>query len=155
MLKLNVNGVVRQVDVEADMPLLWVLRDHLQLPGTKYSCGIGECGSCTVLVDGEALRSCVTPAAAVVGKKILTIEGLAGAAKDKLHPVQAAWIEHEVPQCGYCQSGMIMAAAALLAKKPQASDADIEQAMTNLCRCGSYPRVREALRALAKKGAQP
>ena len=148
MLKLNVNGRARQVDVEPDMPLLWVLRDHLKLMGSKYGCGIGECGACTVHVNGKALRSCVTPVSEVVGKKIVTIEGLAG--RNKLHPVQRAWIAHDVPQCGYCQSGMIMTAAALLAKQPALSDAEIDQGMSNLCRCGSYKRVREAMQALAK-----
>jgi aerobic-type carbon monoxide dehydrogenase small subunit (CoxS/CutS family) len=147
MLKLNVNGKVHQVDVEPEMPLLWVLRDHLGLLGTKYGCGVALCGACTVHVDGAPLRSCVVPAATVVGKKIVTIEGLAAKG---LHPVQEAWIEHEVPQCGYCQTGMIMSAAALLAAKPQPTDADIDQAMSNLCRCGTYARVREAIHAAAK-----
>ena len=147
MLKLNINGRLHQVDVEADMPLLWVLRDHLQLLGTKYGCGIGECGACTVHVDGEAVRSCATPVSEVVGKNIVTIEGLAG--KADLHPVQRAWIAHDVPQCGYCQSGMIMSAAALLAKKARPNAAEVEQALGNLCRCGTYQRVREAMQALA------
>jgi len=149
MLKLNINGRARHVDAEPDMPLLWVLRDHLQLLGSKYGCGIGECGACTVHVDGEALRSCVTPVSAVVGKKIVTIEGLAGKDKSAMHPVQRAWIAHDVPQCGYCQSGMIMTAAALLAKNAKPSDAEIHQALGNLCRCGTYKRVREAMQALA------
>ena len=146
MLKLNVNGKTQQVDVEPDMPLLWVLRDHLGLTGTKYSCGIALCGACTVQVNGAALRSCIVPVSAVVGKKVVTIEGLS---RDGLHRLQEAWIEHQVPQCGYCQSGMIMAAAALLAEKPKPTDADIDQAMTNLCRCGTYPLVREAIHAAA------
>jgi isoquinoline 1-oxidoreductase alpha subunit len=146
MLKLNVNGRTHTVDVEPEMPLLWVLRDHLQLPGAKYGCGISQCGACTVHVDGEPVRSCVMTAAQAVGKKILTIEGLS---KPGLHRIQKAWIEHEVPQCGYCQTGMIMSAAALLAKKPKPTDADIDDAMTNLCRCGTYPRVRKAIHAAA------
>jgi isoquinoline 1-oxidoreductase alpha subunit len=146
MLKLNVNGKTHAVDVEPEMPLLWVLRDHLNLPGAKYGCGIGECGSCTVHVDGEPVRSCLMKAEAAVGKKILTIEGLS---KPGLHRIQKAWIEHEVPQCGYCHTGMIMSAAALLAKKPKPTDADIDEAMTNLCRCGTYARVRKAIHAAA------
>jgi isoquinoline 1-oxidoreductase alpha subunit len=146
MLKLNVNGRTHNVDVEPEMPLLWVLRDHLQLPGAKYGCGVSMCGACTVHVDGEPMRSCVMTAAQAVGKKILTIEGLS---KPGLHRIQKAWIEHEVPQCGYCQTGMIMSAAALLAKKPKPTDADIDEAMTNLCRCGTYPRVRKAIHAAA------
>jgi len=147
MLKLNVNGRNHQVDVEPEMPLLWVLRDHLNLPGTKYGCGEGLCGSCTVHVDGKALRSCTLPVAAAVGKRIVTIEGLA---KDGLHRIQEAWIAHEVPQCGYCQPGMIMSAAMLLEKNPQPTDADIDAAMTNLCRCGTYTRVKQAIHAAAK-----
>jgi aerobic-type carbon monoxide dehydrogenase small subunit (CoxS/CutS family) len=146
MIKLNVNGRVRNVDIEPEMPLLWVLRIQLDLPGTKYGCGIGMCGACTIHVDGAPVRSCVMPVSAAVGKKIVTIEGLAARG---LHQVQQAWIEHEVPQCGYCQTGMIMSAAALLAKNPKPSDADIDAAVTNLCRCGSYPRVRKAIHALA------
>ena len=146
MLKLNVNGRAYTVDVEPDMPLLWVLRDHLNLAGTKYGCGIAQCGACTVHVNGEPVRSCVMTAAAAAGKRILTIEGLG---KPGLHRIQKAWIEHEVPQCGYCQTGMIMAAAALLAKKPKPTDADIDDAMTNLCRCGTYARVKKAIRAVA------
>jgi isoquinoline 1-oxidoreductase alpha subunit len=151
MFKLNVNGKLHPVDVEPNMPLLWVLRDHLGLLGAKYGCGVGACGACTVHVDGEPVRSCTLTAAAAVGKKVVTIEGLA---KKGLHPLQAAWIEHEVPQCGYCQTGMIMSAAALLGKKPKPTDADIDQAMTNLCRCGSYTRVREAIHAVAAKSAK-
>ncbi len=146
MLKLTVNGRIHSVDVEPEMPLLWVLRDHLNLPGTKYGCGISECGACTVHVDGEAVRSCRMKAGDAVGKKVVTIEGLG---KPGLHKLQKAWIEHEVPQCGYCQTGMIMAAAALLAKKPRPSDADIDEAMTNLCRCGTYARVKKAIQAVA------
>lgn len=150
MLKLNVNGRPHEVDVEPDMPLLWVLRDHLGLLGAKYGCGVASCGSCTVLVDGAAVRSCVMMAAKAVGKKVVTIEGLA---PGRLHPLQEAWIEHEVPQCGYCQTGMIMSAAALLAAKPDPSDAEIDEAMTNLCRCGTYARVREAIHAVAANPA--
>ena len=146
MLKLNVNGKMQQVDVEADMPLLWVLRDHIGLPGTKYGCGIAVCGACTVHVDGAAVRSCSLPASAVVGKKVVTIEGLG---QGGLHRLQESWIAHQVPQCGYCQTGMLMAAAALLREKPRPTDADIDQAMTNLCRCGTYARVRAAIHAAA------
>ncbi len=146
MLELIVNGRVHSVDVEPGMPLLWVLRDHLNLPGTKYSCGISLCGACTVHLDGEAVRACAMPVSAAVGKRIVTIEGLSA---DGVHRIQEAWIEHEVPQCGYCQTGMIMSAAALLAKTPDPTDADIDRAMTNLCRCGTYARVRTAIHALA------
>jgi isoquinoline 1-oxidoreductase alpha subunit len=152
MLELTVNGRVHRVDVEAEMPLLWVLRDLLGLHGTKYGCGISVCGACTVHINGEAVRSCALPVSAVAGKKIVTIEGLAG---DGLHRIQAAWIEHEVPQCGYCHTGMIMSAAALLAKNPRPSDADIDAGMTNLCRCGTYTRVRKAIHALAAGPAAP
>ena len=148
MLELNVNARIHHVDVEPEMPLLWVLRDHLNLPGTKYGCGIALCGACTVHVDGVALRSCTLPVASVQGKKIVTIEGLAA---QGLHRIQEAWIEHQVPQCGYCQSGMIMSAAALLAKKPRPTDADIDASMTNLCRCGTYARVKKAIHAAAAK----
>ncbi len=147
MLKLHVNGKLHQVDVEPEMPLLWVLRDHLGLLGAKYGCGVALCGACTVHVDGAAIRSCTMPASAAVGKRVLTIEGLSA---NGLHPLQEAWIEHEVPQCGYCQTGMIMSAAALLTKNPAPSDADIDKTMTNLCRCGTYSRVREAIHAAAK-----
>jgi isoquinoline 1-oxidoreductase alpha subunit len=151
MLKLNVNGNLHQVDVEPDMPLLWVLRDHLGLLGTKYGCGVGACGACTVHLDGTPLRSCSVPVSAVAGGKVVTIEGLS---KNGMHKLQKAWIEHEVPQCGYCQTGMLMSAAALLAVKPTPTDADIDQAMTNLCRCGTYTRVREAIHAAAKMPAK-
>jgi isoquinoline 1-oxidoreductase subunit alpha len=144
---LNVNGKQLSVDVEPDMPLLWVLRDELSLTGTKYGCGIAACGACTVLVDGQPVRSCVMPASAVAGKKITTIEGLS---KEGTHPVQRAWVRLQVPQCGYCQSGMIMAAAALLQANPAPTDAQIEAAMTNICRCGTYLRVREAVHVAAK-----
>jgi len=146
MLQLKVNGRIHSVDVEAEMPLLWVLRDHLNLPGTKYGCGISVCGACTVHVDGEAVRSCSLPVASVVGKTIVTIEGLAPRG---LHRIQEAWIEHQVPQCGYCQTGMIMSAAALLAKQPRPTDADIDATMTNLCRCGTYARVKKAIHSAA------
>jgi len=152
MLELNVNGRTHSVDVEPEMPLLWVLRDHLNLPGTKYGCGIALCGACTVHVDGEALRSCSLPVASVVGKKIVTIEGLA---PQGLHRIQEAWIEHQVPQCGYCQTGMIMSAAALLAKKPSPTDADIDETMTNLCRCGTYARVKNAIHSAAGVPPKP
>lgn len=150
MLKLNVNGRIREADVEPEMPLLWVLRDHLNLTGAKYGCGIGVCGACTVLVDGAAVRACNLTAAEAVGKRIVTIEGLS---EKGLHRVQQAWIEHEVPQCGYCQTGMILSAVALLEKKPKPTDADIDAAMTNLCRCGTYARVRAAIHALAAQKA--
>jgi aerobic-type carbon monoxide dehydrogenase small subunit (CoxS/CutS family) len=152
MLKLTVNGRTRAVDVEPEMPLLWVLRDELHLQGTKYGCGIAVCGACTVHVDGEVVRSCTLPVSAVVGRKIVTIEGLA---EKGLHRIQKAWIEHEVPQCGYCQTGMIMSAAALLAKQRKPTDADIDASMTNLCRCGTYARVRTAIHALAGDSAAP
>jgi len=153
-MKLNVNGRVHNVDVEPDMPLLWVLRDELKMAGTKYGCGVSQCGACTVHVDGAPVRACVTPVSTVAGKRIVTIEGLGGRG---LHRVQKAWIEHEVPQCGYCQTGMIMSAAALLAKNPKPSDADIDEAMSNMCRCGTYARVRSAIHALAgdKVAGQP
>jgi len=146
MTKLTVNGQVHEVDVEADMPLLWVLRDELGLAGTKYGCGIGVCGACTVQVDGQPMRSCAIPVSAVAGKKVVTVEGLASKG---LTRVQKAWVEHGVPQCGYCQSGMIMAATALLERTPNPTDADIDAAMTNLCRCGTYGRVRAAIHAAA------
>jgi aerobic-type carbon monoxide dehydrogenase small subunit (CoxS/CutS family) len=146
MLKLTVNGRARTVDVEPDMPLLWVLRDELKLHGTKYGCGMALCGACTVHLDGEAVRSCSLPVSAAAGKRIVTIEGLSAKG---LHRIQKAWIEHQVPQCGYCQPGMIMSVAAFLAAHPKPSDADIDAGLTNLCRCGSYTRVRSAIHALA------
>jgi aerobic-type carbon monoxide dehydrogenase small subunit (CoxS/CutS family) len=146
-LKLNVNNEVRSVDVPPDTPLLWVLRDVLDLKGAKYGCGIGVCGACTVLVGGKAVRSCMTHVGSVVGESITTIEGLSA---DASHPVQQAWEEIDVPQCGYCQSGQIMAAAALLAHTPHPTDADIDTAMNgNLCRCGTYPRIRQAIHQAA------
>jgi aerobic-type carbon monoxide dehydrogenase small subunit (CoxS/CutS family) len=153
MYTLNVNGKTLEVDVEADTPLLWVLRDTLEMTGTKYGCGMALCGACTVHLDGEPIRSCVTPVSALTaGQKITTIEGLSA---DRSHPVQKAWIELDVPQCGYCQSGQIMSAVALLAKTPKPSDADIDAAMAgNLCRCGTYQRIRAAIhRAAEIKGS--
>jgi isoquinoline 1-oxidoreductase alpha subunit len=150
MLELTVNGRRHRVDVEPEMPLLFVLRDHLELHGAKYGCGVGLCGACTVHIDGQAVRACTLPARAAAGKKIVTIEGLSA---NGVHRVQKAWIEHEVPQCGYCQTGMIMTAVALLAKHPAPSDADIDDTMTNLCRCGTYARVRKAIHALAEASA--
>lgn len=147
-MKLDINGKQHDVDVPADMPLLWVLRDVIGLTGTKFGCGMAQCGACTVHVDGAAIRSCVTPASALVGKKITTIDGLSA---DVTHPVQRAWIETDVVQCGYCQSGQIMAAAALLAQKPKPTDADIDTAMSgNLCRCGTYQRIRAAVHRAAE-----
>ena len=142
MLKLNVNGKSQQVDVEPEMPLLWVLRDQLGMTGTK-------CGACTVHINGEPVRSCSYPVSAAVGSKVLTIEGLS---KDGTHPVQMAWKALDVPQCGYCQSGQVLAAAALLRKKPKPTDADIDEAMTNICRCGTYQRIRAAIHLAAKTG---
>ena len=147
MAKLNVNGKQVNVDVEPDMPLLWVLRDELGLTGTKYGCGIAACGACTVHLDGQPVRACVMPVSAVEGKAITTIEGLS---RDGTHPVQKAWVQLQVPQCGYCQSGMIMAAAALLKANRKPSDADIDAAMTHLGRCGTYHRVRQAVHLAAK-----
>ena len=148
-MQLLVNGEARTLDdglAEPDMPLLWALRDLLGLTGTKFGCGVAACGACTVLVDGAATRSCVTPLAVVQGKAITTIEALG---RERPHPLQAAWLAHQVPQCGYCQSGMLMAAAALLQKNANPSDADIDAAITNLCRCGTYQRVRAAIHSAA------
>ena len=147
MATLKVNGKQVNVDVEPDMPLLWVLRDELGLTGTKYGCGISACGACTVHIDGQAVRSCVMPVSAVEGREVTTIEGLS---KDGSHPVQKAWVQLQVPQCGYCQSGMIMAAAALLTEIGRPTDADIDAGMTNLCRCGTYHRARPAIHTAAK-----
>jgi isoquinoline 1-oxidoreductase alpha subunit len=147
MAVLSINGQSHNVDVEADTPLLWVLRDSLGMTGTKYGCGIAQCGACTVLVDGVATRSCAMPLSAVAGKQITTIEGLA--VNGVLTKVQKAWLEHDVPQCGYCQAGMIMAVTALLKDKPKPSDADIDAAITNICRCGTYQQVRTAIHAAA------
>ncbi|MEC4719978.1 (2Fe-2S)-binding protein [Noviherbaspirillum sp. CPCC 100848] len=150
MAKLNVNGTVREFEAEEDTPLLWVLREQLGLTGTKYGCGIAQCGSCTVHIDGEATRSCVRPVSTVTAEqKIVTIEGLS---RDGSHPVQKAWAALDVPQCGFCQSGMIMAVAALLKEKPNPTDADINQSITNICRCGTYNRVRAAIKVVAKGG---
>jgi len=153
MASFTVNGIDYQLDIEPDMPLLWALRDELGLTGSKFGCGIGACGACTVHVDGRATRSCITPVRAVEGAAITTIEGLAqpadGSSMPVLTAVQQAWIDHQVPQCGYCQSGMIMAVTDLLNNNPNPSDADIDSSLTNICRCGSTPRVRRAIRALA------
>ena len=143
---LSVNGTSRTVNVPAEMPLLWVLRDTLGLTGTKFGCGIAQCGACTVLLDGEAMRSCVVAVSAVSSKKITTVEGLSPTGE---HPVQRAWIAEEVPQCGYCQAGQIMAAAALLERSPHPTDAQINGAMTNICRCGTYQRIRKAVHRAA------
>lgn len=151
MISLNVNGVPREVDADPATPLLWVLREELGLTGTKYGCGVAACGACTVHVDGEPVRACSVPVSAASNAEVVTIEGLAvsaGLPENALHPVQTAWISVQVPQCGYCQSGMIMAAAALLKKTPKPTDADIDAAIGNLCRCGTYPRVRRAIRSL-------
>ena len=146
MMKLTVNGKTHDLDVEGDTPLLWVIRDEVGLTGTKFGCGVGACGACTVLLEGEPTRSCVLPMSAVAGKSITTIEGLSA---DKSHPVQKAWIAESVPQCGYCQSGMILTAAALLKRKPHPTDADIDSTMTNICRCGTYDRARKAIHRAA------
>ena len=150
MIQLTVNGRSREVDVEPDMPLLWVLRDELDVKGPKFGCGIAQCGACTVHVNGEPVRSCSFPVSAAAGKRVLTLEGLAPGGR--LHPVQQAWIEHQVPQCGYCQGGQILAAVALLRKKPNPTDRDIDEAMTNICRCGTYARIRTAIHAAASSG---
>ena len=148
-MKLSVNGTDHEVDAPDDMPLLWVLRDLMGLTGTKFGCGIAQCGACTVHVDGAPLRACITPVSAVAGRKITTIEGLSS---DGQHPVQQAWAELDVVQCGYCQSGQIMSAVALLAQVPNPSDADIDQAMSgNICRCGTYPRIRAAIKLAAQR----
>ncbi len=147
MALLTVNGRQYDVDVDPDTPLLWVLRDTLGLAGTKFGCGIAQCGACTVHIDGAAMRSCALPLRAIAGKSIVTIEGLASGGL--LHRVQQAWIDHDVPQCGYCQSGMIMAVAALLKDQPRPTDAEIDAAITNICRCGTYQRIRAAIHAAA------
>ena len=146
MISLTVNGRQYQTDAELDTPLLWVLRDNLGLTGTKYGCGIAACGACTVHIDGNAVRSCSFPLSAVKDLKITTIEGLS---RNRSDPVQKAWISEQVPQCGYCQSGMIMAVAALLAEKPRPTNADIDAAVTNICRCGTYQRIRRAIHVAA------
>ena len=147
MITLTVNGKTEAVDAEPETPLLWVLRDHLNLTGTKFGCGVAACGACTVHLDGKAVLACMMPLSAYANRKITTIEGLSSDGKP--HRVQQAWIDHQVPQCGYCQSGMIMAATALLAAKPHPSDDDIAKGITNICRCGTYPRVKKAMRSLA------
>lgn len=148
IFNLNINGKKRQVDVAPDTPMLWVLRDHMNLVGTKFGCGIAQCGACTVHLDGAAIRSCSVPVSAIEGKAITTIEGLSEKGD---HPLQEAWIEHDVPQCGYCQAGQIMSAAALLKDNPNPSDADIDSAMNgNICRCGTYIRVKAAIKTAAK-----
>jgi isoquinoline 1-oxidoreductase alpha subunit len=147
---IQINGKKQQVDVSSDTPMLWVIRDHLNLPGTKFGCGIAQCGACTVHLDGTAIRSCSIPISAVGDKTITTIEGLSDKGD---HPVQKAWIEHDVPQCGYCQAGQIMSAAALLEEKPNPTDQDIDNAMNgNLCRCGTYVRIKAAIKTAAKAG---
>jgi isoquinoline 1-oxidoreductase alpha subunit len=148
MARFTVNGQSVDINVSPTMPLLWAIREHVGLTGTKYGCGVAACGACTVHVDGAPARSCVIPVAAVEGKQVTTIEGLA--AGGTLHKVQQAWVEHEVPQCGYCQAGMIMAVAALLKDKPRPTDADIDATITNICRCGTFQQVRQAIHAAAK-----
>jgi isoquinoline 1-oxidoreductase alpha subunit len=151
-MKLTVNGKNHTLDTEPEMPLLWALRDELNIKGPKFGCGIAQCGACTVLLNGEAVRSCSYPVSAAVGQKVITIEGLAD--KGHLHAVQQAWIDHQVPQCGYCQGGQMLAAVALLKKKPKPTDEDIDAAMSNICRCGTYARIRTAIHAAAKKGGR-
>jgi isoquinoline 1-oxidoreductase subunit alpha len=146
-VEIKVNGKNTEIEVDSAMPLLWVLRDVLNLTGTKFGCGIAACGACTALVDGQAVRTCVTPVGSVAGKQVRTIEDLGG---NGLHALQQAWIDKQVPQCGYCQSGMLMAAAALLSANPSPSDAQIDAAISNICRCGTYQRVRAAIRSLAR-----
>src|SRR5215470_16145010 len=151
MPTLTINGQSHNVEVEPDTPLLWVLRENVGLTGTKFGCGVAQCGACTVHVNGEAMRSCQTPISELKGD-VVTIEGLS--ADGVSHPIQKAWLAHDVPQCGYCQSGQIMAAAALLKSNPKPSDADINEAMTNICRCGTYPRVRAAIKGVARGDAK-
>jgi isoquinoline 1-oxidoreductase alpha subunit len=148
MIRLTINGKTHDVDVEPETPLLWAIREQVGLTGTKYGCGIAQCGACTVHLDGAAVRSCAIPASAAAGKRITTIEGLASG--KTLHKVQKAWVDHEVPQCGYCQTGMIMAVAALLQEKPKPTNADIDATITNICRCGTFQQVRAAIHAAAK-----
>jgi isoquinoline 1-oxidoreductase alpha subunit len=154
MISFALNSKPAHFDGDPNTPLLWVLRDHLHSTGTKYGCGIGECGSCTVHVDGHAQRACVVPVASVTGKSVTTIEGLAGGDGEQLHPLQQAWIDLDVSQCGYCQPGQIMAAADLLARNPRPTDADIDQAITNICRCGTYVRLRQAIHRAAELAAE-
>ena len=151
-MKLNVNGQTHQLDVEPEMPLLWALRDELDIKGPKYGCGIALCGACTVLLNGEPVRSCSYPVSSAAGQQVVSIEGLS--TKGKLHAVQKAWIDHQVPQCGYCQGGQMLAAIALLKKKPRPTDEDIDAAMTNICRCGTYARMRTAIHAAARQAGQ-
>jgi len=148
-IKITVNGQTHSLDIEPDTPLLWTIRETLGLTGTKFGCGIAACGACTVNLDGRAVRSCQTPVSAAEGKQVITIEGLAR--EGALHPVQQAWITHQVPQCGYCQSGMIMAVAAFLEQHPQPSDEDIDASITNICRCGTFARVRRAIHAITQR----
>lgn len=144
----SINGIAQSVDVDPSKPLLWVIREQLSLSGTKFGCGIGQCGACTVHVDGQAIRSCLTPVSSVEGKEVTTIEGLVSASGE-LHPVQQAWVDHQVPQCGYCQSGQIMSASALLARSPQPTDKEIDGALRgNICRCGMYGRIRKAIKSV-------
>jgi isoquinoline 1-oxidoreductase alpha subunit len=152
MVSFTINSEKVSFDGDADTPLLWVLRDHFRLTGTKYGCGIGQCGACTVHVDGTAQRSCVMPVSTIDGRNVTTIEGLA-AATDSLHPVQQAWLEHDVPQCGYCQAGQIMAVVDFLARHPKPSDAEIDNGITNICRCGTYVRIRKAIHRAAEIAA--
>lgn len=153
MISFRVNGQAVQFSDAPDTPLLWVLRDHLQLTGAKFGCGIGQCGACTVHVNGKALRSCVLPVSSMEGKSVVTIEGLAPSA-EQLHPVQQAWLEEDVPQCGYCQAGQIMATVDFLQHHPEPSDEDINSKLTNLCRCGTYVRIRKAIHRAAKLSAE-
>ena len=149
MISLNINGQMHQVEVDPETPLLWVIREWIGMTGTKFGCGIAQCGACSVHIDGAVMRSCSIPVGSIADSKIVTIEGISA---DNSHPVQVAWLAHEVPQCGYCQSGQIMAAVALLNEKPKPTDADIDEAMTNICRCGTYGRIRTAIHAAADAG---
>jgi isoquinoline 1-oxidoreductase alpha subunit len=149
MISLNINGQMHQVEVDPETPLLWVIREWIGMTGTKFGCGIAQCGACSVHIDGAVMRSCSIPVGSIASSKITTIEGISA---DNSHPVQVAWLAHEVPQCGYCQSGQIMAAVALLNEKPKPTDADIDEAMTNICRCGTYGRIRTAIHAAAAAG---
>jgi isoquinoline 1-oxidoreductase alpha subunit len=156
-IAFTVNGKAESIDADAEMPLLWALREGVGLTGTKFGCGVAACGACTVHVDGQPVRSCLYPVGAVANKRVTTIEGLAASAglpDGTLHPLQRAWIEVQVPQCGYCQSGMLMAAAALLQRTPNPTDQQIAESITNLCRCGTYPRVQKAIRIVAERGAK-
>lgn len=153
MTTFTLNGKTINLDAEADTPLLWVIRDHLKMTGTKFGCGVGACGACTVLMDGNPVRSCVVPLSAVEGQNLTTIEGISE--NGKPHPVQQAWVDHQVPQCGYCQSGMVLSTVSLLANNPRPSDEEINAALTNICRCGTYPRVRKAIHALAETNNDP